>query len=140
MSHAASMLRTVDLSEHVRHLGVIRKRLITVRKAFRNVVHKHVFFRELKSLPLHVGRRVLTQVHNHVIDCAFNAAYELCFGIGSYLEMHASNGALRFVEGAACLSNLGIQTVRFEVWNCERCREVTAVIFNFFNLYREGVF
>src|SRR5262249_50943188 len=98
-AHAALGGRRVELGDEIGHLGLVLEGQKGIGAALRDEQHPIVRRAELDRQVTHEGRRLRTQVEQHVMHGATNATQELVFLIRGDLVVKAAQRVLVAVEG-----------------------------------------
>ncbi|KHE15801.1 hypothetical protein OI71_07515 [Aeromonas hydrophila] len=77
----------------IENFNFVTQRLKTVSKPFWNKQRTVVIIRELLSVPLQKGRRIRSNVDDHIPDTSLNTSHQLFLGIWRMLIMQSSNRA-----------------------------------------------
>ena len=138
VAQAALAAGRVELAHLIADLGAVSERLVAVREHGRHVQRAAVILVELDGEVLQVGRRVGSQVDDHVVDRASGAAHELGLGGRRHLVVHAAQRAAPVVEGHVALGNERRNAVRLELLPAEGACEKAAVVLAPFEVDDEG--
>ena len=112
----------------VEELGIVDKGLHSGGEPLRSVESKPVLWRELDRRMPEVGRRILTNVHDHAECGSPNTPNELGLRMGRRLEVEPATRPAVTVVGDVCLGDDRVETMLRELISTERACEEAAVV------------